>query len=165
MKHGLFGVFLVWNFTSSQKLQTEPKIHAVWSLFCLCYFTKWLDYHSAASLKCHVSGTLHDKRLIMSVCLGLTSLLNIWGHIATVPACSSGTLTNMLPYGKHRTWHPDRDPSPTFHTHTSKRSILWCCCDSPASVNHHSYSESYANQQYTDSQPYFLCPFSPYAKC
>ena len=25
------------------------------------------------------------------VCLGLTSLLNIWGHIATVPVCSSGT--------------------------------------------------------------------------
>ena len=32
------------------------------------------------------------------VCLGLKSLLNIWGHIATVPACSSGTLTNVLPH-------------------------------------------------------------------
>ena len=31
-------------------------------------------------------------------CLGLTSFLNIWGHIATVPACSSGTLTNVLPH-------------------------------------------------------------------
>ena len=32
------------------------------------------------------------------VCLGLTSLFNIWGHVATVPACSSGTLTNVLPH-------------------------------------------------------------------
>ena len=32
------------------------------------------------------------------VCLGLTSLLNICGHIKTVSACSSGTLTNMLPH-------------------------------------------------------------------
>ena len=30
--------------------------------------------------------------------LGLTSLLNIWGHIAAEPACSSGTLTNVLPH-------------------------------------------------------------------
>ena len=30
------------------------------------------------------------------VCSGLTSLLNIQGHIATVSACSSGTLTNVL---------------------------------------------------------------------
>ena len=32
------------------------------------------------------------------VCLGLTSLLNIWGHITTVSACSSGTLINVLPH-------------------------------------------------------------------
>ena len=25
-------------------------------------------------------------------------LLNIWGHITTMPACSSGTLTNVLPH-------------------------------------------------------------------
>ena len=30
--------------------------------------------------------------------MGLTSLWNIWGHITTVPACSSGTLTNVLPH-------------------------------------------------------------------
>ena len=34
----------------------------------------------------------------MFVCLGLTSLLNIWDHIATVPTCSSGTFTNVLPH-------------------------------------------------------------------
>ena len=32
----------------------------------------------------------------MFVCLGLRSLLNIWGHVQTVPACS--TLTNVLPH-------------------------------------------------------------------
>ena len=32
------------------------------------------------------------------VCWGLTSLWNIWVHITTVPACSSGTLTNVLPH-------------------------------------------------------------------
>ena len=37
-------------------------------------------------------------KTFLFVCLGLTSLLNIWGHIATVPACSSGTLTNVLPH-------------------------------------------------------------------
>ena len=36
--------------------------------------------------------------LELYVCLGLTSLLNIWGHITTVPACSSDTLANVLPH-------------------------------------------------------------------
>ena len=35
---------------------------------------------------------------MMFVCWGLMSLLNIWGHIATVATCSSGTLTNVLPH-------------------------------------------------------------------
>ena len=43
---------------------------------------------------------------------GFTSLLNIWGHITTVPACSSGTLTNVLlhrnatPQTQDMTHHP-----------------------------------------------------------
>ena len=32
------------------------------------------------------------------VCLGLTSLLDTWGNNTTVRACSSGTLTNVLPH-------------------------------------------------------------------
>ena len=39
----------------------------------------------------------------MFVCFGLTSLWNIRGHIATVPACRSGTLTNVL---QHRNAMP-----------------------------------------------------------
>ena len=96
--------------------------------------------------------------------LRLTSLLNIGGHITTVSACSSDTLTNVLPHRnampqtqdmtthhvtvfRHGTdlslcyplmWNVTleyttthfnvlgetrpRNPSPTFHTHTSERS-------------------------------------------
>ena len=83
--------------------------------------------------------------------LGFTSLLNMWSNIATVPACSSGTLTGM-PCHRHRTWHvpprhsigiqtksrPDVErhtgihnyrsgiPPPTIHTHHgSERSTSW----------------------------------------
>ena len=39
-----------------------------------------------------------DLLFYLFVCLGLTSLLNIRGQIKTVPACSSGTLTVVLPH-------------------------------------------------------------------
>ena len=51
------------------------------------------------------------------VCLGLTSFLNIWGHITTVSACSSGTLTNVLP---HRNAMPQTQDT-TPHTVTVYR--------------------------------------------
>ena len=55
------------------------------------------------TMKYHLTDNLHLSNIspsgdILFVCLGLTSLLNICGHIATVPARSSGTLTNMLPH-------------------------------------------------------------------
>ena len=47
---------------------------------------------------------------MMFVCLGLTSLLNNWGHITTVPACSSGTNVlphrNAMPQTQDMTSHP-----------------------------------------------------------
>ena len=39
-----------------------------------------------------------DGYIVCFVCWGSMSLLNICGHIAMVPACSSGNLTNVLPY-------------------------------------------------------------------
>ena len=65
----------------------------------------------------------HIYMYMFVVCWGLTSLLNICGHIATVPTCSSGTSTNVLLHRnakpqtqdmtphpvtvyRHRTWHP-----------------------------------------------------------
>ena len=67
--------------------------------------------------------------------LGLTSLWNIWGHIATLPACISDTLTNVLthsysqhtgmPCRRHRTWHPT--PSQGTETGpTCRFAIHWC---------------------------------------
>ena len=44
--------------------------------------------------------------------LGLTSLWNIWGHITTVPACSSGTLTNLLPHRNAMPQTQDLTPHP-----------------------------------------------------
>ena len=59
----------------------------------------------------------------MIVCLGLTSLWNIWRYIAMVPICSSGTLTMCchtgMPCPRHRTWHPTpwqkTDKGLTYH--------------------------------------------------
>ena len=64
------------------------------------------------------------------VCWGLTSLLNIWGYIATVHACSTVELWPMcchteMSCRRHRTWHPTpsqyTDTRPTSHC-----AIHWC---------------------------------------
>ena len=62
------------------------------------------------------------------VCWGLTWLLNIWGRSFTVPACSSGTLTNELP---HRNAMPQtQDITPTLSQYTDIGrtccAIHWC---------------------------------------
>ena len=62
---------------------------------------------------------------ILFVCLGLTSLFNIWGHIATVPACSSGSLTIVLP---HRNAMPQtQDTTPDAVTVYRHRDDLSLC--------------------------------------
>ena len=49
---------------------------------------------------------------------GFLSLLNIWGHIATVPACSSGTLTNVLRNRNAMLQTQDMTPQPvTVYRH------------------------------------------------
>ena len=58
--------------------------------------------------------------------LGLMSLWNIWGHIMTVPACSSDTLTNVLPQRnamrQTTTWHP----TPSQYTDTGPTCpLMW----------------------------------------
>ena len=60
------------------------------------------------------------------VCLGLTSLRNIWGHITTVPACSSGTLTNMLPHRNAMPQTQDTTPHPiTVYRHGADLSLCY----------------------------------------
>ena len=58
--------------------------------------------------------------------MGLTWLWNIWGHITTVPACSSGTLTNVLP---HRNAMPQtQDTTPhlvTVYRHGADLSLCY----------------------------------------
>ena len=49
----------------------------------------------------------------MFVFLGLTAFLNICGHITTVPACSSGILTNMLPHRNVMPQTQGMTPHPT----------------------------------------------------
>ena len=50
--------------------------------------------------------------LFLFVC-GLTSLLNIWGHITTAPVCSRCTLTNVLPHRNNMPQTQDTTPHPT----------------------------------------------------
>ena len=60
------------------------------------------------------------------VCFGLTSLWNIWGHIATVPACSSGILTNVLPQRNVMPQTQDTTPHPvTVYRHGADLSLCY----------------------------------------
>ena len=59
------------------------------------------------------------------VCFGLTSLLNIWGHIATVPGCNS-TLTNVLPHRNTMPQAQDMTPHPvTIYKHGANMSLYY----------------------------------------
>ena len=60
------------------------------------------------------------------VCLGLASLWNIWGHITTVPACSSGTLTNVLPHRNAMPQTQDMTSHPvTVYRHGADLSLCY----------------------------------------
>ena len=59
------------------------------------------------------------------VCCGLTSLLNIWGRITMVLACSSGTLRNVLPHRNAMPQTQDMTPHPiTVYRH--RADLLLC---------------------------------------
>ena len=55
---------------------------------------------------------------------GLMLFFNIWVHITTVPSCSSGTLTNVLPHW-NAMW-PTQEMTPTLSQYTDIR--LTCRC-------------------------------------
>ena len=58
--------------------------------------------------------------------LGLTSLWNIWGHITTVSACSSGALTNVLPHRNAMPQTQDTTPHPvTVYRHGANLSLCY----------------------------------------
>ena len=69
---------------------------------------------------------MHERFFCLFVCLGLTSLLNIWGHISTVPACSSGTLTNVLPHRNAMPQTQNTTPHPvTVYRHGADLSLCY----------------------------------------
>ena len=69
---------------------------------------------------------LRKISVCLFVCLGLTSFLNIWGHITTVPACSSGTLTNVLPHINAMPQTQDMTPNPvTVYRHGADLSLCY----------------------------------------
>ena len=60
------------------------------------------------------------------VCWGLTSLFNNWGHVTTVPACSSGTLTNVLPHSNAMPQTKDIAPHDvTVYRHMADLSLCY----------------------------------------
>ena len=60
------------------------------------------------------------------VCLGLRSLLNILGHIMTVPACSSGALTIVLPQRNTMPQIQNMPPHPvTVYRHGTDLSLCY----------------------------------------
>ena len=69
---------------------------------------------------------LFVRSVCLFFCLGLMSLFNIWGHIATVPICSSGALTNVMP---HRNAMPQtQDTTPhrvTVYRHNANLSLCY----------------------------------------
>ena len=59
------------------------------------------------------------------VCWG-TSRIDIWGHITTMPACSSGILTNVLPHRNAILQTRDMIPQPvTVYRHRSDLSLYY----------------------------------------
>ena len=73
-----------------------------------------------------VATTQNSMFVCLFVCLGLTSLWNIWGHITTVPACSSGTLTNVLPHRNAMPQTQDTTPHPvTVYRHGANLSLCY----------------------------------------
>ena len=71
-------------------------------------------------------GSAGFRFVCLFVCLGLTSLWNIWGHITTVPACSSGTLTNVLPHRNAMPQTQDTTPHPvTVYRHGANLSLCY----------------------------------------
>ena len=64
--------------------------------------------------------------LYLFVCLSWTSLLNIWGHITTVPACSSGTFSNVQPHRNAMQQTQGMTPHPvTVYWHRADLSLCY----------------------------------------
>ena len=104
--------------TSQAQLATNTS-----SYFCCIW-------HCRNSFFTHASSYCLILHLYCDVKLSLPSLymplLNIWGHITTVPACSSGTLTNVLPHRNAMPQTQDMTPHPvTVYRHKADLSMYY----------------------------------------
>ena len=76
-----------------------------------------------------VTTILHKEsgQISQIVCLlGFSVVLNIWGHIATVPTCSSDTLTIVLPHRNAMQQTQDMTPHPvTVYGHRADLSLCY----------------------------------------
>ena len=77
-----------------------------WNVLLNFALPRWKEHPIVHLMKISVSLSLF---VFVKVSM---SLLNIWGHIMTVPACSSGTLTNVLPHRNVMPQTQDMTPHP-----------------------------------------------------
>ena len=93
----------------------------LWLCLFMLFFNRCYLYPSL-TMRCHQT----KRNVCLFVCLGLTSLWNIWGHITTVPTCSSGTLTNVLPHRNAMPQTQDTTPHPvTVYRHGANLSLCY----------------------------------------
>ena len=107
-----------WDKDVSKYFNPPPLKSASQLTFCSNQMQQWINHDSQCNNERNHEGVF--------VCLGLTSLWNIWGHITTVPACSSGTLTNVLPHRNAMPQTQDTTPHPvTVYRHGADLSLCY----------------------------------------
>ena len=96
----------------------------MWVCVCICISLTFLTQKTTRITQ--IFWKQHFSIICLFVCLGLTSLWNIWGHITTVPACNSGTLTNVLPHRNAMPQTQDITPHPvTVYRHGADLSLCY----------------------------------------
>ena len=126
--HALISYSKYWIYIKSLKpsLWLISSNFEVTTWFLVCFFFIMEIIKVLWSWMCLERKTNPHLRWLLFVCLGLTSLLNIWSHITTVPACSSGTLTNVLPYRNSMPQTQDTTPHPvTVYRHGADLSLCY----------------------------------------
>ena len=86
---------------------------------------------------------LSNMQMGLLVCLfvpvSITSLLNIWGHIATVPACSSGTFDQCVATQECHAADTGHDTPPHHSIQTQSRPVAVLSIDVGRHTGIHSY--------------------------
>ena len=106
-----------------------------WITFWILLFELLKMKYTKFRLQYHL---LHYLLLWFCWLVGLTSLLNIWGHITTVPACSSGTFTNELSQKCHAA-DTGHDTQPYHSIQTQGRPIVVLSIDVERHTGIHNY--------------------------